>query len=109
MPIEAILFDLDGTLVDSAEDFVQVLNAQRKAHKLPPLCEQIIRNTVSDGARALTALAFGGQPGEAQFEMHRQNLLDRYQAQVGQHATLFPGMKDVIDLGDHYKQASRVH
>lgn len=93
---EAILFDLDGTLVDTAADFVQVLNVQRAKYGLPQISAQLIRDTVSDGARALTKLAFGGEPGEQEFEIKRLELLELYAAQVGDQAQLFEGMNDVL-------------
>lgn len=94
--IEAVLFDLDGTLVDTAQDFVHVLNHQRALHQLKPLEQQLIRDTVSDGARALTKLAFGGEPGEEKFEEKRLELLDLYFEKVGEEAALFAGMEDVL-------------
>jgi phosphoglycolate phosphatase len=97
-PIKALLFDLDGTLVDTAEDFVQVLNEQLEAHGKDKLPAQTVRNTVSDGARALVRLGFGGVPGEDRFESLREELLQRYETLVGNHASLFEGMAEVLDL-----------
>lgn len=94
--IDAVLFDLDGTLVDTAADFVFVLNNQRKRHQLPPLSAQIIRDTVSDGARALIKLAFGGDPGQSDFEAKRLELLELYAEQAGNQAQLFVGMNGVL-------------
>ncbi len=92
----AVLFDLDGTLVDTAGDFIEVLNRQRVLHQLPPLPEKTIRDEVSNGARALTSLAFGGEPGEPVFEARRQELLDLYLDEVGNSAWLFPGMDELL-------------
>jgi len=97
MPYRCVLFDLDGTLADTANDFVYVLNHQREQYDLEPLPANQIRNTVSDGARALTALAFGGQPGEAQFERRREELLSLYLQEVGNNSALFNGMSEVLD------------
>lgn len=94
--VDAVLFDLDGTLVDTARDFIHVLNHQRALHGLAPLPDQLIRDTVSDGARALTKLAFGGEPGETDFETKREELLALYHAKVGDDAALFDGMEDVL-------------
>jgi phosphoglycolate phosphatase len=96
-PVDALLFDLDGTLVDTAADFIAVLNTQRQSHGLLPLNDNLIRNTVSNGARALTLLAFGGAEGEPVFEQRRAELLENYLSIVGHHATLFPGMADVLE------------
>ncbi len=95
--IEALLFDLDGTLVDTAEDFVAVLNNQRLRHGKTLLPAELIRNTVSDGARALTHLAFGGHEGEQEFEGYRTELLKDYLDLVGSHARLFEGMDSVLN------------
>lgn len=94
--IDALLFDLDGTLVDSAADFVYVLNNQRLKHGFAALEERAIRNTVSNGARALTHLAFGGTEGEDEFERYRAELLREYMEVVGEHAKLFDGMNEVL-------------
>ena len=94
--IEALLFDLDGTLVDSAADFIFVLNNQRLKHGFDVLDDQSIRNTVSNGARALTKLAFGGSEGEECFETYRTELLYEYMKVVGDHAKLFPSMNEVL-------------
>lgn len=94
--IDAVLFDLDGTLVDSAADFIYVLNKHRLKYGLNLLNEESIRNTVSNGARALTQLAFGGTEGEIEFEQHRQELLDDYISVVGDHAKLFNGMNEIL-------------
>lgn len=96
MNIEAVLFDLDGTLIDSSGDFIQALNQVLKEHGHPPLAEDSIRCTVSDGARALTQLAFGGQPEEAEFERNKQKLLDKYLELIGQYSLLFPGMERLL-------------
>lgn len=92
----ALFFDLDGTLIDTAPDFIQVLNQQLHLHGQEALSETSIRNTVSDGARALTQLAFGGEAGEALFEARRQELLDLYLQIAGDHSPLFPGMTEVL-------------
>lgn len=96
-PIEAILFDLDGTLVDTAADFVAVLERQARKHGVTCPDAQTIRNTVSDGARALTHLVFGGNEGEPVFEQRRAELLALYAEEVGNTAQMFPGMSGVLE------------
>tara|TARA_R110001592_G_scaffold248308_1_gene510565 strand:+ start:27554 stop:28222 length:669 start_codon:yes stop_codon:yes gene_type:complete len=95
--IEALLFDLDGTLVDTAADFVFVLNHLRPKYGLEPINEQAIKNTVSNGAKALVQLAFGVNEGEL-FEEYRKQLLDDYMKVVGNYARLFEGMPDILEL-----------
>ena len=56
--IECVLFDLDGTLVDTAPDFVYVVNQLLNKYNKPSMDPALIFRTVSDGARALVKLAF---------------------------------------------------
>lgn len=94
--IETLLFDLDGTLVDTAADFIAVLNDQLLNHGYSMLDEALIRNTVSNGSKALIQIAFGGNEGEQEFEQYRTELLENYYQIVGDHAVLFPGMAEVL-------------
>lgn len=93
---ETVLFDLDGTLLDTAPDFILVLNALRQEYDLHPLPDEQIRNTVSNGARALVTLGFGVNEGEKGFEIYREKLLSAYLSQLGQASRLFPGMDDLL-------------
>ncbi len=92
----ALLFDLDGTLVDTSADFVAVVNSMRAADGMPALPEDAIRNTVSDGARALIALAYSLKEGDALFEEKRQQLLNQYEDELGKQAKLFAGFVDLL-------------
>lgn len=62
MRLRAVLFDMDGTLVDSAPDFIAICQAMRAVRGLPPLEPQRIRDQVSGGARAMVACTFGLDP-----------------------------------------------
>jgi len=92
----ALLFDLDGTLVDTAADFIAVVNQMRKEEQLAPLPDDIIRNTVSDGARALIKLAFQLDEHDPAFVLKHQQLLDYYEEQLGFQAALFPGFEALL-------------
>lgn len=92
-----VLFDLDGTLIDSAADFIHVLHEMRRADGLPILPEDRIRNTVSNGSKALIQLAYGSEiPDSHALEQKRQELLERYLVCAGDRASLFDGMDDVL-------------
>lgn len=96
-PDAIVLFDLDGTLIDSAADFIHVLNEMRRADGLPVLPETSIRNTVSNGSKALIQLAYGTDiPDSDALEKKRQELLERYLICAGDRASLFVGMDDVL-------------
>lgn len=94
--ISALLFDLDGTLVDTAPDFIYVLNNLREKYGFQPLDHRVIRNTVSNGARSLIKLAFGGDEGQLEFEQYKTELLSDYLNIAGDYATLFDGMREVL-------------
>lgn len=94
--IKAVVFDLDGTLLDTAPDFVVVVNKLRQQEGLAALDETIIRNCVSNGARALITLAFGLDEGDTGFEALRQRLLDLYLEQLGEDSAPFDGISELL-------------
>ncbi len=93
----AVFFDLDGTLLDTAPDFIRVVNLQRTRHGLAPLPTEQIRNTVSNGARALILLSFGLKEGDADFKVLHQELLDLYLDNLAVETCLFPGMSALLE------------
>ncbi len=94
--LKAVLFDLDGTLLDTAVDFTAVLNAMLSERELAPQRYDEVRKRVSDGARAVVSLGFQQQEGEAGFQALLDEFLDRYLAQLAVSTTLFPGMSEVL-------------
>jgi len=94
--LKAVIFDLDGTLVDTAEEFIIVVQALRAEHGLSGMDENLIRSTVSSGARALVRLALDMEETEPRFESKRQRLLELYSAVLGDSAKAYPGIKDLI-------------
>jgi len=104
MKPEAILFDLDGTLVDTAPDFFAVVNGLRKEQGKPQLAEEAIREQVSNGGSALTRITFDYPPQAGRdlatapqvFIDHRQQILDRYLDNIGNLSGYFPGFDTVL-------------
>lgn len=95
--IRALLFDLDGTLADTAPDLGHALNLQRERHGLPPLAQEIIRPYASHGTVGLFDIGFGLTPQDARFAPMREEYLALYTANLCLHTTLFPGMAELLD------------
>ena len=72
----AILFDLDGTLADTAPDLAGAVNLLRTDRGMPPAPYEKLRPVASAGARGLIGVAFGLAPGQAEYELLRDQFLD---------------------------------
>lgn len=94
---EAVFFDLDGTLADTAEDLAAPVNALRADRGLPPLPLDALRPYASMGARGLLGQGLGVAPGDPDFEELREDFLRRYEAAICVRTRLFDGMPEVID------------
>lgn len=99
MRYEAVLFDLDGTLVDTAPDMVAVLLDLQKNEGQQPVDYALARNYVSHGAAGLVGLGFPGAAA-ADLERLRLEFLARYERAVCIHSTLFPGLSELLDRFD---------
>lgn len=95
MTPRAVLFDLDGTLLDTAPDMAVALNELRREHHLPPLEYPTIRPLVSHGALRVVKLGFP-QATEAEFESLRQRFLHLYSLALAVHTRLFDGFEPVL-------------
>jgi len=91
-----VLFDLDGTLIDSAPDLAAAANGMRTARGLEPLPLATLRPMVGSGARGMVGAAFGIEPGDAGFDAMRAEFLDRYHAAMLVHTTVFADMLPVL-------------
>lgn len=93
---DAILFDLDGTLVDTAPDMVAVLLEMQQDHGSKKLPYDLARAHVSKGGLALVRLAFPEADDALAKQMH-QEYLDRYESAVCVDSTIFPELGDLLD------------
>ncbi len=96
VPIHAVLFDLDGTLLDTAPDLAKALNELLTLNSKPPLPYKQIRNIVSQGSVALTRLGFPEVTEGSAFEKLRLKLLDCYAESICVETTLFDEMEKLL-------------
>jgi phosphoglycolate phosphatase len=97
MSIRTVLFDLDGTLLDTAPDLADALNTVLLEKHRAPLPYEAIRGVVSHGGMALIRLGFGIPPDDPEFEPLRQRLLEIYRANIASKTRPFPGMTELLD------------
>jgi phosphoglycolate phosphatase len=97
---QAIFFDLDGTLADTAPDLAGAANDMRVARKLAALPFETLRPVASAGARGLLGAALQITPEHAEYETHKQEFLQRYEARLTQASSLFEGIDAMLDALD---------
>jgi N-acetyl-D-muramate 6-phosphate phosphatase len=95
-PLNAVLLDLDGTLLDTAPDLATVANGLRAEEGLAPLPYAFIRQFVSHGSRAVLRAAFPQADAELLAALQRR-YLDRYRARLAVETRLFPGFAEVLE------------
>lgn len=94
-PIGAVLFDLDGTLLDTAPDMIFALNQLRAEQDRPALPYELARTKVSHGSSGLVKLAFPELEGDA-FERLRNRFLELYDRRLAIDTALFAGFEEVL-------------
>lgn len=99
-----LLFDLDGTLIDTAPDLAEATNRLREHHGLVRLPYDIIRGQVSNGGNALVTLALEWAVEHPEHANARQFLLDRYAEAVAEKSEIFPGLEGLIQ---HWEAAGQ--
>jgi phosphoglycolate phosphatase len=96
LPVRAVLFDLDGTLADTAADLASALNRVRADRALPALPLATLRPQASHGARGLLAAGFGIDKEHADFVSLRDAFLEYYAEALCEQTRLFPGADQVL-------------
>ncbi len=95
--IQSVLFDLDGTLLDTAPDMIDAVNAIRTDLGLEPKPFEELRNTVSHGGAALIRKALDISDNHPDFQALLDKFLNIYQQNIANKTSFFPGMEQVID------------
>jgi phosphoglycolate phosphatase len=101
LTFKALLFDLDGTLLDTAPDFISALNILLIKHGRSVLPASAIRTSVTNGSVGLIKEGFGLGPEHPKFESIRQEYLDLYFNNLANKTTLFPGLNEVLNTCDN--------
>lgn len=94
----ALLFDLDGTLLDSAPDLAGTANDMRQARGLQPLPYAQLRPHAGSGARGMLGQAFGLTPQDAAYAVLRDEFHDLYQARMLRETRVFDAVLSLVDL-----------
>lgn len=97
-PVSVVLFDLDGTLLDTAPDFIRCLNQLRQQLGMTRLDDSEIRPSVSDGAQAMIFTCFGLTPDDPGYGPQLDRFLDLYEATVAECTRLYPGLETILEL-----------
>lgn len=96
-PVSAILFDLDGTLVNSAPDLAFALNSVLEEQGRDPVPFEDVRPVAGHGSRGLLGLGFGITPEDKSYPALQQRFLEIYQANLSRQTALFDGMEKVLN------------
>ena len=99
--VSTILFDLDGTLVDTAPDLAHALNLQLKRHGKQPLPFGAIRPFASHGSRGLVGLGFGLTPKDSNFLKMRDEYLSIYEMVFTRSPVLLTGIAELLQAIEH--------
>jgi N-acetyl-D-muramate 6-phosphate phosphatase len=95
--VRTVLFDLDGTLADTAPDLAYALNTLLEEEAKTKLPFETIRPAASHGGIALIGLGFGLSPDDPAFNRLRQRFLDIYQQNIARETRIFDGMQAILD------------
>ena len=94
--LASVLFDLDGTLLDTADDLGAALNFVLSQHGKPAVSAKVYRPIASDGALGLLSLGFGEAIKQYDYELLRQQFLNYYQENIAVHTSLYPGVAELL-------------
>ncbi len=101
--IHGVLFDLDGTLLDTAPDMTHALNLLLEEEGKQPLSFEVCRDHVSHGSIAMITLGFGTRQSASDLERRRQRFLHIYEKNLCVDTKLFDGMDETLDFLEEYK------
>jgi N-acetyl-D-muramate 6-phosphate phosphatase len=98
--VQAVLFDFDGTVADTAPDLAYALNVMREQRGLEALPLEQLRGLASEGARGMLRRGFGLHPHHEAYGTMREEYLNIYEANMLRETKLFSGMAELLDALD---------
>lgn len=97
MTITAVLFDLDGTLLDTAPDLLEAMNVTLTAYERPTVNSHDFRQSIAYGTQVMLTTAFKIDSSDTLFNSIKEQFLENYEQCLGKYTTLFKGMDLVLD------------
>jgi phosphoglycolate phosphatase len=94
--LQAVFFDLDGTLIDSAPDLGAAVDQLRVRRGLAGLPDAAYRPVCGAGARGLLGVAFGVKPGTAEFDVLKEEFFNEYERALAVRTAMFDGVADLL-------------
>jgi phosphoglycolate phosphatase len=95
--LQLLIFDLDGTLIDSSRDLVISTNAMLRHLGRPEVDEKTVNSYVGDGAPKLVRRALGDEPSDAEFDAAYAFFIRYYRAHSLENTDLYPGIREALD------------
>ena len=97
LDFKALLFDLDGTLLDTAPDFITAINTQLKRHGHNPLIGDVVRTSVTHGSIGIIENVYNIKQDHPEFEPLKEEFLELYLSNISEKTGLFDGLRQVLD------------
>ena len=97
LDFKALLFDLDGTLLDTAPDFITAVNTQLKRHGHNPLVGDVVRTSVTHGSIGIIENVYNIKQDHPEFELLKEEFLELYLSKISEKTGLFDGLRQVLD------------
>ncbi len=101
---QGFLFDLDGTLLDTAPDLLAALNHLLRRNHKPELLEKDVRGAISNGSNGLIKLAFGIDSSAPEFNSLKLEFLDHYRLNLFRNTTPFEGIEEILQKIERSKR-----